>query len=99
MKKLMYYFPDPIHWVIAFFIFLSLLTFSGCTGCTEELKKEIMEHYASLPKCDRCGKLRDDKEFFVIYGDPDYGKFCSEFCAEEAFTENEEPMEESTTHD
>ncbi|WP_333641766.1 hypothetical protein [Mesotoga prima] len=65
----------------------------------EELKKEIMEHYASLPKCDRCGKLRDDKEFFVIYGDPDYGKFCSEFCAEEAFTENEEPMEESTTHD
>lgn len=60
----------------------------------EELKAEIEKHYESLPKCDHCGKMRDDKEFFVIYGDPDYGKFCSESCAEEAFVENEEQTEE-----
>ena len=60
----------------------------------DELRKDIEKHYESLPKCDHCGKPRDDKEFFVIYGDPDYGKFCSESCAEEAFVENEEQTEE-----
>ena len=60
----------------------------------DELKKDIEKHYESLPKCDHCGKMRDDKVFFAIYGDPDYGKFCSESCAEEAFLENEEQTEE-----
>lgn len=59
----------------------------------EELKAEIEKHYESLPKCDRCGKLIEDGSH-VIYGDPDFGEFCSEFCAEEAYFENERDTEE-----
>lgn len=58
----------------------------------EELKAEIEKHYESLPKCDHCGNIIEDK--YTIIGDPDFGQFCSEFCAEEAFIENEEQTEE-----
>ena len=59
----------------------------------EELKAEIEKHYESLPKCDRCGKLIGD-EPYIIYEDPDFGKFCSEYCAEEAYIEDEKEYDE-----
>lgn len=55
----------------------------------EELRAEIEKHYESLPKCDRCGKLRNEDETYIIYSDPDFGKFCSEYCADEMYFENE----------
>lgn len=54
----------------------------------EELRTEIEKHYESLPKCDICGNIIKDKH--IILDDPDFGRFCSEFCAEEAYFDNEE---------
>lgn len=59
----------------------------------EELRAEIEKHYESLPKCDRCGKLIGD-ETYTIYSDPSFGKFCSEYCAEEAYIEDEKEYDE-----
>lgn len=54
----------------------------------EELKKEVQKHYESLPKCDYCNELIDEKEYFVN-PDSEYteDKFCSEFHAEKAYLE------------
>lgn len=60
----------------------------------EELRAEIEKHYESLPKCDRCGKLRNEDETYTIYSDPSFGKFCSEYCAEEAYIEDEKEYDE-----
>ena len=60
----------------------------------EELRAEIEKHYESLPKCDRCGKLRNEDETYTIYSDPSFGKFCSEYCAEEAYIGDEKEYDE-----
>jgi len=54
----------------------------------EELKQNIQKHYESLPKCDYCNELIDEKEYFVN-PDSEYteDKFCSEFHAEKAYLE------------
>ena len=54
----------------------------------EKLRAEIEKHYESLPKCERCGKII--KEPWIIVNDPDFGQFCSSFCAEAAYFSNED---------
>ena len=48
-----------------------------------ELRKWAKKRYEQLPKCDRCGELLP-KHPYIVFDDPDLGKFCREYCAEEA---------------
>jgi len=52
------------------------------TEITEWAKKAWDE----LPKCDQCGELLP-KEYYIIFDDPDAGKFCRSYCAEKAEAE------------
>ena len=57
----------------------------------KELKEWSQKEYESLPKCDRCGDII--KEEFTIWDMEDM-KFCSENCAENAYSDMIESMEE-----
>lgn len=49
-----------------------------------DLYQWAKEKREKMPKCDQCGNLLE----YCLYGDPDIGRFCSEFCAEEYEREN-----------
>lgn len=53
------------------------------------LRKDAAERYEKLPKCDHCGELLpDERHRFKIDGLDDQ-EFCREYCAEEAWAEQE----------
>jgi hypothetical protein len=55
----------------------------------EELKKEVNKFYEDLPKCDYCGEIINEKEYYTnddVRDDTDI-KFCSEYCSEKAYFE------------
>ena len=53
----------------------------------DELKKDIKKHYESLPKCDRCGGIIEEP--WTVVDDPDFGQFCSKFCIEETYSQEQ----------
>jgi hypothetical protein len=56
------------------------------------LRERAEEEYQEMPKCDRCGDLTG-KEKWHINGDEDWGTFCSENCADNAYWESMEDEE------
>lgn len=57
----------------------------------EDLLKRAEEYDENLPKCDHCGEILGKDTFTLI--DFDDMKFCSEFCAEECYRQNQEDTE------
>ena len=48
----------------------------------DEARAWARERLANLPKCDWCGEILPEHPY-ILWDDPDAGKFCREFCAEE----------------
>jgi len=59
----------------------------------EDLRNEVNNFYNELPKCDVCGQILDENETYTLFNDPEFGKFCSEYCAEKALAESEDENE------
>ena len=46
------------------------------------------KRWDTLPKCDHCGEAMDLDIAYRIVDDPDFGAFCSEYCAERAYDDS-----------
>lgn len=66
----------------------------------EDLVAKAWGIWEKLPKCDRCGDALP-KNYWHSTEVPDLGKFCREYCLEEAmnFDANDEEMEEEEDED
>lgn len=60
----------------------------------KELKKWAQQAYDNLPKCNRCGELLKEGSIVQIIDDPEFGEFCSEYCAETAYSDWQQELEE-----
>jgi hypothetical protein len=63
----------------------------------QELMAWAEKEYRDLPKCDRCGAMRDPDKSWWHGADPDL-RYCSQYCAEEDYwricRDREDPAED-----